>query len=103
MARCSSSITSNVLRRTDRMRLRTIALPLVLSGVVAAQGSQSDPRFEAVSIKLHNPTVEGISTGRTGSEWTAIGASLLLLLKNAFPEFADEGRIVGTTDWMLNT
>src|SRR3954470_22926070 len=61
-----------------------------------------EAQFEAVAIKRHDAKGESVSTGSNGSDWTATGASLLLLMKYAFPEFADDGRIVGATGWMLN-
>jgi uncharacterized protein (TIGR03435 family) len=76
---------------------------VIWATAVAGQSAPPDVRFEAVSIKPHNPAVDRVSTGVTGSEWIATGASLLLLLQNAFPDFADEGRILGAHDWMLTT
>jgi extracellular elastinolytic metalloproteinase len=53
----------------------------------------TESRFDAVSIKPHNPTIEYISTGRDGSEWTA---------HRVVTFTAIEGRVSRATGWMLD-
>jgi uncharacterized protein (TIGR03435 family) len=82
------------------MRYVVSVLAVLLAAVVSAQTGQA---FDVVSIKPHNPALTYTASGAEGSEWTATNFSLVRLVAAAYPEYSDEGRIVGGEPWMRQT
>lgn len=83
------------------MRYIVGAFAVLLASIGAAQNAPS--AFEVVSIKPHNPKIEYASSGVEGSDWTATNFSLLLLVRAAYPEHSDEGRVMVSEPWMRTT
>ncbi|MGH9237538.1 MAG: TIGR03435 family protein [Vicinamibacterales bacterium] len=84
------------------MRYLSGVLAVLVAPIVFAQDAAS-PAFDVVSIKPHNPALHYTSSGSDGVEWTATNFSLLLLLREAYPDYNDEGRIVVSEPWMRQT
>ena len=84
------------------MRYLAGVLAVLIAPIVVAQNA-AVPAFEVVSIKPHNPALNHTSSGLDGLEWTATNFSLLLLVRAAYPDHSDEGRIIAGEQWMRET
>src|SRR5262245_13375088 len=88
--------------------MRHIATFLLLAATaVHAQSPTTRPpaaTFAVASVKPSAPSTGGIimvtSGPRPGGQWLSQNAPLMLLLRDAYPDFSVPGLIVGGPDWI---
>ena len=89
--------------------MKLILLIVAASTLLGAQAPVPTPdvrRFEVVSVKRSpppaNPNERMVRPGspQPGGRWTAINATLLMILQRAYPEFDKPGQIVDGPGWL---
>src|SRR5688572_12326985 len=87
------------------MTLMRHVLFIVLAAGILTVSAQT-PAFEVVSIKPSPPPSAGgmrFGVGARPGRWEANDATLLVILRNAHPEFATDAQFVGGPEWVRST
>jgi uncharacterized protein (TIGR03435 family) len=87
-----------------RQSVFVLAVAAVLTGDVTVTAQA--PTFEVASIKASPPPGPGairIGVSVRPGRWEALNATLLTVIRNAYPEFATDAQFVGGPDWARTT
>jgi uncharacterized protein (TIGR03435 family) len=95
--------SNSVMRTGAAMKVLLAAAAVVSAGLpLTPVRAQAPPTFEVVSVKKAVPLNAGavrIGTAYEGDRWTATGVTLVMLVRQAYPDKSMEGQVLGGPAW----